>query len=135
MTDRVTIDGLPWCAECHRAVDRGWPHADGCTLAPATDEEMRNVPLNAATGYIKMTYRCSHVAHTMPGDAMFPRCPVCHPDPTWPTMRLAKDEPTLYRELTQTFAQAIAVAHEHPAWTLCTFTAGLSLGTFIGSIV
>ena len=30
---RVWIDGLVWCAECTRAVDRGWSHEKGCSLA------------------------------------------------------------------------------------------------------
>lgn len=27
---RVMADGLAWCAECHRAVDRGWDHDRNC---------------------------------------------------------------------------------------------------------
>jgi hypothetical protein len=29
---RVFIDGLAWCAGCHRAVDRGWEHDHSCPL-------------------------------------------------------------------------------------------------------
>lgn len=29
---RVVIDGLTWCAVCHRAVDRGWEHDPDCPI-------------------------------------------------------------------------------------------------------
>jgi hypothetical protein len=37
--NRKIIDGLLWCRECGRGVDRGWPHDPDCSLRPDNEPD------------------------------------------------------------------------------------------------